>query len=439
MPAAGADFRRRRARLRLVPTVTRGTVTASSRLRHPEVTAVGANLHVQLTEGDRIMHRTQLKSARRWKLLPVGALAAAGMAGAAHAAPIQTVFTIALENHNFTQPNPAGPPRQLLGNLAAPYLNSLVTPGNPNAANTSYFSQMTNVAPGIHPSEPNYIWQNGGSNFGVLSDADPSAAAGNIITAQSFTGQLTQKGISWNSYQEDVQYSTSSLVSASGTGGTAPSGVTVTTNPYNGTLQYNYAVKHNPQAFFTDSQNLNVKTFAQLTTDLANNTYAQYNWITPDQYNDMHSSLSGGFTYHGVLYTGDQAAIAEGDNFLSIIVPQIEATTAFQNGTGMIEIWDDESEIGDTSAYAIPEIIISKDAVGNAFDVTELVTHSGSLLTDQEIFQTGACLLASCGATDLSAAFLPGSIPSSVPEPASIAVLGVGLLGFAMVLRRNAA
>ena len=136
-------------------------------------------------------------------------------------------------------------------------------------------------------------------------------------------------------------------------------------------------------------------------------------------------------------YTGDQAAVAQGDNFLSLIVPEIEATTAFQNGTGMIEIWNDESEGGDTSAFDIPEIIISKDAIGNAFDVTEMVTHSGSLLTDQEIFQTGACLLASCGATDLSAAFVAGSIPVGVPEPFSVALLGAGVLGTAVVRRRR--
>jgi hypothetical protein len=192
-------------------------------------------------------------------------------------------------------------------------------------------------------------------------------------------------------------------------------------------------------SFFTDSLGNpnNGLTFSQLQTDLANNTYASYNWITPNQYNDMHSALSGGFTYNGTHYTGDQAAVAQGDNFLSKIIPQIEATTAFQNGTGMIEIWFDESEGGDSSAFTIPEIIISKDAVGNAFDVTEAVTHSGSLLTDEEIFQTGSCLLAACGATDLSAAFKANAIPDTVPEPATAALFGLGVVVLGAARRRG--
>jgi hypothetical protein len=358
----------------------------------------------------------------------------------AMADPIQTVFVVAMENHNFTQPTGLGSsPEQLLGNPAATYLNSLVTPGNANAQNVSYFSNMTNVGVGIHPSEPNYIWQGGGSNFGVAADADPSAAANNIQTSTSFTGQLTQHSVSWKSYQEDVQYSSSVQVSASGTGGTH-NGHTVTANPYNGTLQYNYSVKQNPMSFFTDSLGNpnNGLTFSQLQTDLTNNTYAAYNWITPNQYNDMHSALSGGFTYNGTHYTGDQAAVAQGDNFLSMIIPQIEATNAFQNGTGMIEIWFDESEGGDSANFTIPEIIISKDAIGNGFNVTEAVTHSGSLLTDEEIFQTGSCLLAACGATDLSAAFKAGAIPDTVPEPATATLFGLGALALGFARRRGA-
>jgi len=33
----------------------------------------------------------------------------------------------------------------------------------------------------------------------------------------------------------------------------------------------------------------------QLFTDLNTNTVAEYNWISPNQYNDMHTTLSGGF------------------------------------------------------------------------------------------------------------------------------------------------
>jgi hypothetical protein len=365
----------------------------------------------------------------------LGLLAATALSGPVFAAPLQTVFVIAMENHNLTQPSSMTSPQQILGNPAAPYINSLMTPGNSAAQYTSYATQMINVAPGVHPSEPNYIWENAGSNFGVTTDADPGQAvppsAPNIISSPSMTGLMTKKGVTWNSYQEDVQYSTSPLVSASGT--------TATTNTFNGSNQYNYAVKHNPMAFFTDSMNnpSTGKTFSQLQTDLANNTYAQFNWITPDQYNDMHSALTNGFNYHGVSYTGDQAAVAQGDNFLSQIIPEIENTTAFQNGTGMIEIWFDESEGGDTSQYPIPEIIISKDAVGNAFDVTDLLTHSADLLTFEELFQLGQCLGASCDSPDLAAFFKPGVIPSSAPEPASLALLAAGVLGTVAIRRRR--
>jgi len=59
----------------------------------------------------------------------------------------------------------------------------------------------------------------------------------------------------------------------------------------------------------------------------------------------------------------------------------------------------------------------------------------------QEIFGTGPCLRAACGATDLSNLFVSGSIPSAIatPEPATFAALGIGLfvLGTTRRLKRG--
>ena len=358
----------------------------------------------------------------------VSGLAALAIGSEARAAEIQTVFVIALENHNFAQPNGTSP-QQILGNPAAPYVNSLITPGNPNAAPTSYATNYLNAAVGVHPSEPNYIWSEAGSNLGVFNDNDPFASTGGTeqTTSQHLSNYLQIAGHSWKSYQEDTDINLTNNTVLPQSQWTVPlsshSGVFTTgVNAYNGSNQYNYAAKHNPMVLFTDTSGGNNSTpsnplaakyapLQQLQVDLANNTCANYNVITPDQYNDMHSSLTGGFTYNGTPYTGDQAAIAEGDNFLSIIVPQIMASQAYKNN-GVIVLWWDESEGGDTSAYTIPLIIISPDAKGNAYSNSILYTHSSDLLTMQEIFNVGPCLGGACGANDLSDLFKTGSIPS---------------------------
>ncbi len=380
-----------------------------------------------------------------------------GLAATAQADPIQTVFVIAMENHNWTQPASQTSPGQIFGNVAAPYINSLVTPGNPNAAQVSYASNYQNVAVGVHPSEPNYIWAEGGSNFGVLNDNDPYTGGTNQTTTQTLSNYLAASGQTWRSYQEDVNINkanntalpsnqwTVPLTSSSGT-------FTTGTNQYNGSNQYNYAAKHNPELFFSSTNggndsstsNPQAKNYAplqQLTTDLNSNTVAKYNWITPNQYNDAHSALSAGFTYNGVHYTGDQAAIAQGDNFLSMLVPQIMASSAYQNN-GAIVIWWDETEGGDDPSRTIPEIILSPDAKGNAFTNSIAYTHSSDLLTMQEIFGVGPCLQDACNATDLSGLFNAGSIPNGIagtatPEPSTFAGLTLGLAVLAVAGRRR--
>jgi len=294
--------------------------------------------------------------------------------------PIKTVFIIALENHDWTQTVPeggGGRPEQIFGNPAAPYVNSLVNPTNPISAQVSYATKYYNVGQGVHPSEPNYIWMEAGTEFGIHTDDDPSPEAHNVFTAPHLSAQLTAAGIAWRCYQEDLEYSKSSLLSASGAG--------VAPNPYNGTTEYNYAVKHNPMAFFPDTQNQNCYTFKRFWTDLAENKVGRYNWITPDQYNEMHSSLPHGYIYHGTKFRGNQAAIAEGDNCLSIIIPKIMASPAYQDN-GAIFIWTDETVSTDDTHTTLPFIVISPLAKGHAYASDTVYTHSSVLKSMDELF-----------------------------------------------------
>ena len=89
----------------------------------------------------------------------------------------------------------------IFGNSAAPFINSLVTPGNPNAAKVSYASNYQNVSPSLHPSEPNYVWQESGTH-GPLNDTDPYP--NNIVNAPNLSALLAAKGHTWRSYQEDT-------------------------------------------------------------------------------------------------------------------------------------------------------------------------------------------------------------------------------------------
>src|SRR5215469_636340 len=296
---------------------------------------------------------------------------------------INKVFVIALENHNWTQPANqfSGPIQQIFQNPNAPFINSLVNGTavatiNGRSVNISqqvaYASNYTNVLatasginPHIHPSEPNYVWSEAGYNFRIANDADPFSPNGSTNQPNELDNQLhlvrllTQARKTWRSYQEDTDLTTVNgqltnvvlppsqwTVPLSSFSGVFGSGV----NQFNGSTQYNYAAKHNPQVFFTDSnggndptpanpQSQNYAPLQQLFVDLANNTVADYNWISPNQFNDMHTALKGGF----LGLTGDAANIRQGDNFLSIVVPTIMASRAYRD-RGAIIIWWDESE-----------------------------------------------------------------------------------------------
>jgi hypothetical protein len=375
------------------------------------------------------------------KIATVGACALSLLLTSARAQNVGTVWYILLENRDFTNNETSGG-QQIYGSPAAPYINSLITPGNPNAAQVSFCTAYHNVlavydgsGPSIHPSEPNYVWMEAGSNLSKLDDNDPYGSAQSVLqihnflaanpdySGQNLSGLLQAAGVSWRAYSEGTNELNTTGTNAN-LGGlltataasesiwTVPlasfSGTNASyTNPYNGSDQWNFACKHTGSLFFADTNGTTSLTVGNTSTtnpeaqfysplpnlanDLAGGLCAQYNVITPDQYNDMHTALSAGFTYHGVHYTGDSAQVAQGDNFLSIVVPLIMASPQYQNN-GVIVIWTDETEgsVQNDFKHTLTEIVISKLAKGNAYASTLNYTHSSDVRTVQEIFQVTA-------------------------------------------------
>ena len=381
------------------------------------------------------------------KLALSGACAASLLAAATHATPVGTIFYIAMENRNFTSGSDvsAGAGAPLVGSVAAPYINSLINPSSSLSAQVSYCTAYHNVlalpggtstANSIHPSEPNYIWFESGSNLSILNDNEPYgsglsvkamntfvAANSATISGQNLSGLIQSAGFSWNAYSEGTNQLNSvganvnsggnlTAVSAPQNIWTVPlvsfSGTNATyVNPFSGSTQWNFATKHTGSLFFASTNGTTSLTVGNTTTsnvesshyppltqfasDLANNTVAKFNFITPDQFNDMHTALTAGFNYHGTLFTGDLARIAQGDNFLAIIIPQIMASQAYQNN-GVIVIWSDETEGTNQNDFnhTLMEIVISPLAKGNAFASNLNYTHSSDLNTLQKIFQVTA-------------------------------------------------
>jgi phospholipase C len=103
---------------------------------------------------------------------------------------IQTVFLILMENHNWTGNGTAS----IKGNASALYINHMLLAMASHAENY-------NNPPSIHPSLPNYLWLEAGTNFGIQDDGSPSqhsqATRSHLVT-------LLQANIAWKSYDEDI-------------------------------------------------------------------------------------------------------------------------------------------------------------------------------------------------------------------------------------------
>ena len=324
------------------------------------------------------------------------------------------VFVIMMENHGYGQ---------IIGNPNAPFINQYAQSAN---LATNYFA----VA---HPSLTNYLEVVGGSNFGVHTDNYPnwhnttcltnlstgtvatdnppsglicpisgtgtdaetpavdttnetqgapgdnnidgtrSIPAATNISGKTIADQLVAHGYSWKSYQENI-------------GPQGPDGVNVSDGVYtnltdfskitatdpaitSGGIVYQYAVKHNPFAYFQNIQSgTNPKlSYAQIAdfegpgglfSDLAGGLFAAfagghdatptYSFIAPNQCNDQHGRGNAGpFCNYDPSDDGQQAGlnpalIARGDVEVQKLVSAIHASPVWKFGhTAIITVWDE--------------------------------------------------------------------------------------------------
>src|SRR5438132_9865256 len=211
---------------------------------------------------------------------------------------IRTVFLILMENTDWSS---------VTGSSSAPYINRTLLPA------ASHAEQYYNP-PNLHPSLPNYLWLEAGTNFGILDDNDPSQNAQS--TSSHLVNLLERAGISWRAYQEDIS-GTDCPITNEGT---------------------YYDVNHNPFVYFDDiTQNNNpsaprciqhVRPYSELATDLNNNTVARYNFITPHLCHDMHDSCAP---------LNDP--VLQGDTWLSTGVPKILASQAYLDNGALFVLW----------------------------------------------------------------------------------------------------
>src|SRR5439155_16007987 len=112
-----------------------------------------------------------------------------------------------------------------------------------------------------------------------------------------------------------------------------------------------------------------LRPYSELQTDLINDTVARYNFITPNQCDNMHTSCAP---------LNDP--VLQGDLWLSTEVPKILASPAYANNGALFILWDE----ADGAGGPIGMIVLSPQAKGAGYQNTILDSHSSTLTTADE-------------------------------------------------------
>jgi phosphatidylinositol-3-phosphatase len=157
-----------------------------------------------------------------------------------------------------------------------------------------------------HPSLPNYLAMTSGSTWGIADDGY------HPLPATGLGEQLTQAGIPWRAYMENMP--ASCLLSA-----------------------YPYALKHDPFPYYGNRCPPQVVNFSRFSADMKSGDVPRFVWITPNLCNDGHD-----------------CSTAVADRWMSQVVPQILATAAWQQHGVLLITWDE----GEDSANHVLTLVV---------------------------------------------------------------------------------
>jgi phosphatidylinositol-3-phosphatase len=307
-----------------------------------------------------------LKNSAAW-LGAFSCLAFAPVAAHAQLSKVKTVWVILMENHNWTGNDSGakfGDP-DIKGNALAPYINGPLL-------NTSAHAEQYYNPPGNHPSQPNYLWLEAGTNFGVLQDTQPGQPQ--LTTTRHLVRLLQNAGISWRNYAEPDFGAPQFDVCP---------------------LDFTYLdVEHLASVYFNDvNKNLNpksleciehVKPYDLMATDLANQTSASFNFITPNLCHDGHEGIKS------CDRSEPRDNTARSDAWLARNVPLITESKEYQTGGALFIIWDEAEDSGAYSDGPIGMFVLSPFAKGGGsqpYSNSIHYDHSSALKTFEEIFK----------------------------------------------------
>ena len=240
------------------------------------------------------------------------------------------IYFVILENTSYSQ---------VVGNGNMPFVNSLITS---KSTADNYFANT-------HPSIGNYFMLTTGQ---IITNNDSFTGT---VSADNLVRELTAANKSWRVYAE-------SLPSAG----------------YLGDNSGAYVKRHNPFAYFTDvinspAQAQNIVPFTQFPAALSSGTTADFNYILPNQNNNMHDCPAGMVTCTDV----DKEKTA--DAWLNANLTPLLGNADFQQRGLLVITWDEAVDTDTTNGGGHIVTVLAGPKAKDAYRSTAFYQHQSML------------------------------------------------------------